>query len=93
MTTMKPISLISCAALLLGAAPAFANTLLCEKDAAGKKLTGAAYQASVAACTKASRVPGSAQARCEKAATDQKKAGAAKTSHIRKCLDAAAAKP
>jgi hypothetical protein len=90
---MKTIRLLGCLAVLVSTAPAFANTLLCEKDATEKKLVGNAYQAHVAACTKASRVPGSAQARCEKAATDQKKAGAAKTSNIRKCLDAAAAKP
>jgi hypothetical protein len=90
---MKTIHLLVCLGLMWGTAPAFANTLLCEKAATDKKLAGAAYQAHVAACTKASRVPGSAQARCEKAATDLKKAGAAKTSNIRKCLDAAAAKP
>jgi hypothetical protein len=78
---------------LCAAGPAAANTLACEKIATEKKLKGAAYQASVVACTKANSGPGSAQQRCEKAATDKKLAGAAKTSNIRKCLDAALSKP
>jgi hypothetical protein len=81
------------AAVLWAASPAAANTLACEKIATEKKLTGAAFQASVVACTKANSGPGSAQQRCEKAATDKKLAGAAKTSNIRKCLDAALVKP
>lgn len=66
----------------------------CEKQAADKKLAGAAKNSFVNKCKKdaGGGAPVAGNAACEKSAADKKLAGAAKTSHIKKCMADASAK-
>ena len=70
-------SLVLIATLTLIASPAWAT---CKKDAADKKLAGAALTSFMKKCES------DAKAACAKTSVDMKLAGAAKTSHEKKCL-------
>lgn len=63
----------------------------CEKQAADKKLAGAAKNSFVKKCEKDAAASG-ASAQCEKQAADKKLAGAAKNSFVTKCVKDAASK-
>jgi hypothetical protein len=67
-------------AVLFGfvATGAYADT--CKKDAADKKLAGAALTSFMKKCQN------DARAACEVSSKEKKLAGAAKTSHIKKCV-------
>lgn len=66
----------------------------CDKQAADKKLAGAAKTSFVKKCKKdaGGGAAAAGSPACEKSAADKKLAGAAKTSHIKKCMADASAK-
>ena len=68
------------AALVLFAAPAFAQAPTCKTQAADKKLAGAALNSFMKKCRS------DAQNACEADSKEKKLAGAAKTSHTKKCV-------
>ena len=81
------------ASLLLAAGPALAadSKADCEKQAAEKKLAGAAKNSFVKKCS--GEGAGSPTDTCEKQAAEKKLAGAAKNSFVKKCIaDATPAK-
>ena len=80
---IKPFTLAA-AALFLCADLAHAADD-CEKQAADKKLAGAAKTNFVKKCSADAVTAPPAAAGCEKAAGEKKLAGAAKTSYMKKC--------
>ena len=75
---------LTAAALLLCAGLAHAADD-CEKQAADKKLAGAAKSSFVKKCSAEAVTASPAAAGCEKAAGEKKLAGAAKSSYMKKC--------
>lgn len=81
------LSIVVLAALAAG--PAFAADTDCGKQAADKKLAGAAKTSFLKKCESGAQAAPSAMAAspaCEKSAADKKLAGAAKTGHLKKCM-------
>lgn len=84
MTVKTLIAAIASLTLAIGAAQANTD---CEKQAADKKLAGAAKNSFVKKCTADAAPAKSAAAEsCDKAAADKKLAGAAKNSFVKKCV-------
>ena len=75
---------LSAAALLLCAGLAHAADD-CEKQAANKKLAGAAKSSYMKKCSADAVTASPAAAGCDKAAGEKKLAGAAKSSYMKKC--------
>ena len=84
--TIKTL-IASVAALFMAVGAAHASTADCEKQAADKKLHGAAKNSFVKKCSADAAPAKSAAAEtCDKAAADKKLAGAAKNSFVKKCV-------
>ena len=75
------------AALFMAVGAAHAGTAECEKQAADKKLAGAAKNSFVKKCS-ADAAPAKSPAAeaCDKTAAEKKLAGAAKNSFVKKCV-------
>lgn len=85
MTVKTLIAAIASLTMAIGAAQA--STADCEKQAADKKLHGAAKNSFVKKCSADAAPAKSAAAEtCDKAAADKKLAGAAKNSFVKKCV-------
>ena len=93
MTVKTLIAAIASLTMAIGAAQA--STADCEKQAADKKLHGAAKNSFVKKCSADAAPAKSAAAEaCDKTAAEKKLAGAAKNSFVKKCVrDAEGAAP
>jgi psiF repeat-containing protein len=74
-------TVVTIAALVLLATPAFAQSPSCKAQAAGKNLAGAALNSFMKKCQS------DAQKTCAADASAKKLSGAAKNSHMKKCVD------
>jgi hypothetical protein len=84
--TVKTL-IAAAAALFMAVGAAQASTADCEKQAADKKLHGAAKNSFVKKCSGDAAPPKSAAAEtCDKTAAEKKLAGAAKNSFVKKCV-------
>ena len=78
---IKQLSIAIAAAFLCAGMAQAADTATCEKQAAEKKLAGAAKTSFVKKCSGG----GGAAEACDKQAAEKKLAGAAKNSFVKKC--------
>ena len=84
--TLKTL-IAAVAALFMAVGAAHASTAECEKQAADKKLHGAAKNSFVKKCSADAAPAKSAAAEsCDKTAAEKKLAGAAKNSFVKKCV-------
>ena len=81
---MKKTLIVALLAVFAGG-QAYAANAECEKQAADKKLAGAAKTSFVTKCEKDAAAGAMGSPACEKSAADKKLHGAAKASHIKKC--------
>ncbi len=89
----RSLAAMACTAITLVAGAAQAASVAdCEKQAADKKLAGAAKNSFVKKCSEGAAAQPSAAEVCEKQAAEKKLAGAAKNSFMKKCETDATAK-